>query len=278
MNPSSLIGLVNNAALLLALGLLYDFLSLRPLFKKPVFQQILTGVVLGAIGIAIMLNPWNFGHGVVFDTRSVLLCIAGCFFGAIPTGLAVAMTAAFRLSAGGAGAWTGVAVIVTSGAIGLAWRHVRQRKSPSPSMGELYLMGIVVHLAMLAWMLSLPWTVAAGVLSDISLPVLLIYPLTTALLGMLMVNREKHRRSDDALRQSEEKFRHLFQHHAAAKLLIDPETGAIVEANAAAEQFYGWSAAELGRMRVQDINTLAPDQIKTEMEGGGPQKLDNVLS
>lgn len=73
MNYSSAIGLINNAALLLALCLLYDMLGPRLQERKTIIQQILTGIVLGAIGLAIMFNPWNFGQGIVFDTRSVLL-------------------------------------------------------------------------------------------------------------------------------------------------------------------------------------------------------------
>jgi PAS domain S-box-containing protein len=201
---SSFIGLVNNAALLLALGLLYDVLHLGHREEKSVFQQISTGLILGFIGIAIMLNPWDFGQGVVFDTRSVLLCISGFFFGTIPLLLAALITSVFRLSIGGTGAWTGVAVIVTSGGIGLVWRHLHRDRKEDPTTGELYLLGIVVHIAMLAWMFSLPWQVALEVLSKITLPVILIYPLATAFLGKLMVNRGKRKRSEEALRASDQ--------------------------------------------------------------------------
>ena len=106
MNSSSLIGLVNNAALLIALGLLYDTLGGRPFGRTIALREVIAGIVIGAIGIAIMANPWDFGHGVVFDTRSVLLCLTGFFFGTVPTLLAVVFTAAFRLWIGGAGLWS----------------------------------------------------------------------------------------------------------------------------------------------------------------------------
>jgi len=265
MHVSSFIGLVNNAALLLALGLLYDMLGFRTRRMAPLLQQILTGVLAGGLGIAIMLNPLDFGHGVVFDTRSVLLCITGLFLGTLPTVLAVLMTGAFRLAMGGVGVSMGIAVIVTSGGIGLVWRHLGRNREVSPSLVELYLLGIVVHVAMLGWALILPREVARDVLTKISLPVMLIYPLATALLGMLLVNRGKRRKALEALRTSEEKFRNIFQHHTAVKLLIDPDSGRIVEANAAAEAFYGWPGSELNRMRVQDINTLPAERVQAEM-------------
>ncbi len=269
MNSSVFMGLINNAALLLTLGLLYDFLGHLPRKSPPALQKTGTGILLGLIGTAIMMTPLPFGNGVVFDTRSVLLCISGFFFGAIPTLIAVLMTAAVRLYNGGTGAWTGVAVIVTSGFIGIVWRRLRSRiphMSTHPGIKELYLLGVAVHVTMLAWMLTLPWNIAATVLSGISLPVMVIYPFATAILGQMMVHIEERETQARALKESEEKFRNIFQHHSAIKLLIDPETGDIVEANTAAEKFYGWSVKELKQKQIQDINTLPPDQIQAEMK------------
>ncbi len=71
--------------------------------------------------------------------------------------------------------------------------------------------------------------------------------------------------TEEALRKSEEQFRSIFQNHAAVKLLIDPDTGDIVQANTAAGKFYGWPPEDLTKKRIQDINTLAPEQIKIQM-------------
>ena len=71
---------------------------------------------------------------------------------------------------------------------------------------------------------------------------------------------------EEALRESETKFRDLFYKHAAVKLIVNPDTGNILDVNEAAEKFYGWSEEQLRRMRIQDINTLSPEQIKAEME------------
>ncbi|MBU1053948.1 MAG: PAS domain-containing protein [Proteobacteria bacterium] len=75
-----------------------------------------------------------------------------------------------------------------------------------------------------------------------------------------------HKQADQALQESEAKFRNLFQNHSAAKLIINPDTGNIVEANRSAERFYGWSVDQLKEMRIQDINTLSGEQVKAEME------------
>ena len=78
MNSEALLGMVNNAALLLALALLYDTIPrLSRSSAGPI--RILTGAILGLIGMAVMVNPWPLAPGVIFDTRSILLSLAGLF-------------------------------------------------------------------------------------------------------------------------------------------------------------------------------------------------------
>ncbi|NLC71673.1 MAG: PAS domain S-box protein [Desulfuromonadaceae bacterium] len=69
----------------------------------------------------------------------------------------------------------------------------------------------------------------------------------------------------ESLRQSELMFRNLFEQHAAIKMLLDPEDGYIIDANAAAAEFYGWSREQLKKMKIQEINTLSPQEVKNEM-------------
>ena len=67
-------------------------------------------------------------------------------------------------------------------------------------------------------------------------------------------------------------YRSMFEDHASVKLLINPETGAIVDANHAAVAFYGWSRDELRRMHIQDINILPEERVRAAisdtMRGG----------
>lgn len=78
--------------------------------------------------------------------------------------------------------------------------------------------------------------------------------------------RQDRRAVTESLRRNEELFRKLFEDHTAVKLLIDPDTGNIVNANEAAATFYGWSRERLKEMKMQEINTLPPEDIKQAME------------
>jgi len=51
----------------------------------------------------------------------------------------------------------------------------------------------------------------------------------------------------------------------AVKLLIDPSTGRILDANHAAASFYGYSVEQLSSLYIQQINSLSPAEVEAEM-------------
>ncbi len=71
---------------------------------------------------------------------------------------------------------------------------------------------------------------------------------------------------EKSLHESEEKFRTLFLNHSAVKLIIDPDTGNILEANRSAAGFYGWPIEKLQHMNVSEINFLPPHNVYNKME------------
>jgi two-component system CheB/CheR fusion protein len=71
----------------------------------------------------------------------------------------------------------------------------------------------------------------------------------------------ERKQAEDALRASEQRFRTLFDDHQAPFLLVDPDTGAIVDANASATKFYGYTRDELRSLYIHDINTLPREEV-----------------
>src|SRR5690606_16462291 len=120
------------------------------------------------------------------------------------TVIAMLMAAAFRFYQGGTATITGILVIFSSGIIGVAWNILRKGEMANISRLELYLFGFVVHLAMLLLMLTLPWDVAFAILGTVSLPIIIIYPLATTLMGRLLANRLLREKLIDNLAESEE--------------------------------------------------------------------------
>jgi len=83
--------------------------------------------------------------------------------------------------------------------------------------------------------------------------------------GMIM-DITHRKKAQKALRESEERYRSLFKNNHSVMLLIDPESGDIVDANPAAVAFYGWSYEALTGKKITDINTLTNAQVFQEME------------
>ena len=75
-----------------------------------------------------------------------------------------------------------------------------------------------------------------------------------------------HRKTEEAFQQSEQRFKVMFEGHSAIMFMIDPDTGFIMEANDAALKYYGWSIDEFRRRRIQDINTLTPEEIDAAID------------
>jgi PAS domain S-box-containing protein len=70
---------------------------------------------------------------------------------------------------------------------------------------------------------------------------------------------------EEALRESESRYRQMFEKNRAIKLLIDPEDGAIVDANTAACEFYGYDLESIRRKKIGDINILPAEQLAENM-------------
>ncbi|NDJ33661.1 MAG: PAS domain S-box protein [Chloroflexi bacterium] len=64
----------------------------------------------------------------------------------------------------------------------------------------------------------------------------------------------------------EQRYRQYFEDHAAVKLLIDPETLAILDGNKAACSFYGYTHSELLALSIADINVLSPTRLKHRLD------------
>lgn len=64
----------------------------------------------------------------------------------------------------------------------------------------------------------------------------------------------------------DERYRQLFEENAAVQLLVDPATGAIVDANRAAADFYGLSRDTLAARTLPDLADLPSDELMQTLE------------
>lgn len=75
----------------------------------------------------------------------------------------------------------------------------------------------------------------------------------------------ERKRAEQEIFARQEQYRALFENNHSVMLLINPETGEIIDANAAACSFYGYSHKQLVTMRIYDINPMAKSALRSEM-------------
>lgn len=251
MNSEIFIGLLNNAALLLALSIVYEVGFEIPIrFKK--YSAIISGFVIGSIGIAIMIAPIELASGVVFDCRSILIGTTSLIFGFIPTVILVVMTSIFRIIGGGAGLISGLSTIFACAAIGLLWKHYLFNNKLKFNLKSIYIFGFTIHFAMLASMLWLPWTIAVEMLESITLPVLIIYPIGTVLLCMLLIKQNERKDSIRRLTEAEERFETMAKTSIDGYYATDQE-GYILEVNDAYCAMSGYKREDLLNLNMNDL-------------------------
>lgn len=76
---------------------------------------------------------------------------------------------------------------------------------------------------------------------------------------------------------SQQKYRSLFENEDIIILIIDPESGQVIDANPAAEIFYGWSRDKLKSKKISEINILSPAEVKAEMENAKANNKNRFL-
>jgi PAS domain S-box-containing protein len=82
--------------------------------------------------------------------------------------------------------------------------------------------------------------------------------------------------AEAALKESEARFRLMFSSNDLVMLLIDPDTGAVLDANAAAEHYYEYPIGTLKQMFIQEINTLPVDEV-TRLREHAAEKEQNFF-
>lgn len=80
-----------------------------------------------------------------------------------------------------------------------------------------------------------------------------------------IVLRMQSQMGEKALKVSEARFRQLFEGNRSVELIIDPLSGEVLDANPAAEKFYGYTRERLLSLNISDINTLSKEEVKVEM-------------
>ncbi|EDZ61157.1 sensory transduction histidine kinase [Sulfurimonas gotlandica GD1] len=81
-------------------------------------------------------------------------------------------------------------------------------------------------------------------------------------------------RLESILKDSNERYRTLFKGNKATELIIDANSGKIVDCNEKALQFYGYSYEQLTSMHINEINILTEEEVAFEIKQAKEENID----
>ena len=203
----AIIELINNLAVLVALSVLSGFIGKRCRLRWQ--EDVAQGLLFGGATMIGMLCPLRFESDVIFDGRSVMLSLCGLFFGPWAVLIAGAMATVCRLWLAGDGQVMGVCVIATSSVLGVVFYKRQARLNQDVSISLLWFVGLLVHVVMCLLILVLPYEIRFAVLKKLVLPIFLVYPLATVLIGKVLSDQRALARYLRELQDSEQRYRSL---------------------------------------------------------------------
>lgn len=86
----------------------------------------------------------------------------------------------------------------------------------------------------------------------------------------IMEDITERRRHEIALAESEERYRSIFENNSAMIMVADLDDLTILDANPAAEKFYGWSRDELRRMKITDLDPTPVEDLRRQIAEVAP--------
>jgi two-component system cell cycle sensor histidine kinase/response regulator CckA len=259
-----LVELINNVALLVALSALYGLLA-RVRHAGAEWDKVLAGLLFGGLAIVAMNIPFHYSPGVIYDGRCVVLTLAGLFGGGIAAAISVALAGAYRAYLGGPGVWAGVAAILLCSMVGLAVRRVYNNRPESVGPLALYGVGIAANVVVLLCQLLLPWPGALETIGRIYLPVMLVFPAGTVLVGILLGNEERRIVAARKLRESEENLRIILNSIGDAVIATD-RNGNITNMNPVAMQLTGWDEKETTGKPLESVFNIINEDTRKAVE------------
>ena len=251
MNTLSTV-LFYNLTLLLTLALIYTVFQKKAGLKNGIYQVVM-GVVIGMSGMFIMFTGYHVSTGAIFDARTILMGVSGLFFGIVPTLIGGVMMAVYRALMGGPGVVAAILAIITSGLIGVLWKHYRLEKllkDNSVHNLEFYLFGLVVHIAMLLCTFALPQELIFKTFSLIAVPALVLYPIGTYVMCVLLKNQNLKNHLMEEIKDREKRLNNIIEGTNAGTWEWNVQTGE-QKINERWAEIIGYSMKELEPVNIE---------------------------
>ena len=217
----TLLTLAQNMGLMLALTFVYSLLLPVGQRLSVRVQPIVMGLVFGLFALLVMLNPVDLGGGVRFDGRSIVVALACVYGGGLAGLVSAGVVIPVRFAMGGGSAVSIVGSLLTIVAL-CVWYKRRYAQDGELQPRQLIMLGILVSVAVMVWVfLAAPERGLQAAIA-IGVPSLLLNPLTLVLVGKLLSHETQRTALENALRDSEQRFRQIAEVSDELFWIYDP--------------------------------------------------------
>ena len=194
--------LTANVLMLFAVVVAYS-ISNYEVRTERLLSKIAIGLVIGSIGIIILLNPFLYREGIMFDTRTVLLSLTAFYFSIETAIIASLITIGLRIHLGGSGVLFAIIIILTSIISGYIFKKIFKKYN----FKNIFLKNLIVGISANIIILLLPLFIneTFNDLIGVFLIYLILFPIITVLLGYL-VEHHKTRLLYNRLENAQMKF------------------------------------------------------------------------
>ena len=252
--------LIHNLALLIALTTLSGFV-IQNRRKSKIENEIFQGLIFAVVASIGMFYPVLYSEGIFFDGRSVVISLCALFFGPVSASIVVVITLLLRTLQGGSGMVMGESVIIASALIGLFFHYTYFKKNHKVGLSDLFLMGISVHAVMVLLMFTLPDHIVNEVIVHFALSVMVIYPVSTMIIGKIISDNIERKDFISELKESELKFKNLAENTSIAIAMFQNDKW--IYANPYSSVLTGYTNEELLRMNFWDfVHNDDVDKVK----------------
>ncbi|MFA5479227.1 MAG: ATP-binding protein, partial [Candidatus Muiribacteriota bacterium] len=250
------------------------------IIKNKNYVKIAQGFFWGFAAIMGMLNPVVIDKGLIFDGRSVMISVAGLFYGPVPAIISAIITTILRIFQGGPGARMGVAVITSSAAIGIFFHYFWVIKKNLLTIFNIFLLGLIVHITMIGCMIFLPFEIRLSVFNNTALSIIIIYPLATIFIGYILLTIKKYFDALDEIKNKEEQLRTIsdnFQNGMIYQVVICPDNSRkFTYLSNSVKKLYGHTFEEINKNPELIYDRIDPDFLPAliEMENKAIKNLE----
>jgi len=252
MDASNLHLLLDNAALLIASTIFYQVST----YIKETYDQsseVFDAFLFGIIGILIMSFPLVPSPGLYIDTRSILVGLIAYIFGGKTSYFLMISLILYRIILGGDGSFIGVVIILSSGLLGYLFRFIDTKFFRLYSALNFYLLGIVIHVIMTFCIMYMSNTDYAVAFTSSVIPLLVIFPITTVVVGKLFIIQREQIKQLQLTRFAEKRFRSLFEQAQIGICYLDTN-GFFINTNDYFNQMFQYTSEELKPLNISDLN------------------------